>query len=194
MWREEKSSLSFAVIKNNAKWYPIFSLDGKEYSELSWILTKIKIENKTIVPKEWTNAWIEIDVQNLLLSFDDEEGWFILSVPLYSDIWRTVLNSLAWSDPLWMIYLSVYLNKNQRKKISIKKYKSEDKTDTNQWYAQLYTYEDRRGMLTKTKVKGKDKDDYDKLTDTFVEVMIPIIEKKLSSVKKWNGAEDDLPF
>lgn len=174
---------------------------------ISWYLRDIKTEEKQITPTKWANKWKEITIFNLILEMVDDEWSMEVQIPLYSTLSRNIMNSLAWPDALEEIYLSVYNNKQGFRSISIKK---EDSREQTAFYVPYYTREQELWMIEMKKEKGQEKKDYDKLTDKYIEELLPIIQKKIENQIIWIGNEekqeeikqeevnpedeDDLPF
>ena len=194
--------LLYVNIRNNEKWKSKFFIWEKEYSVVSWTLAEIKTETKEIEPKKWENMWKKVTVYNLVLKLVDFDWEFMLTIPLYSSPWRTVLNALAWSEELDEIFFQVYDNKYWYRTISVKKWDQKD----SPYYQWKYTFDELQKMVEEKKIKWELKKDRDALTDKLVEELLPIIEEKLNywqeakeeptASKKTNIAndDDDLPF
>lgn len=191
MFKEQEKRV-YVTVKNDESWRPKFYVNWKGYWLVSWLLKNIETEKKQITPNAWPNKWKEITVQNLVLDMVSQEWDFILQIPLYSGIARSILNSLSWSDSLDEIYLSIYNNKAGFRNISIRK--SENKED---YYTPTYNWEQELGMIETKLEKWEEKKDYDKLTDKYITELLPKIKEKLWSKLEQNWVEEkyeDLPF
>lgn len=173
------SNKVYASIKNNKDWRPEWHVNWKTYKRISGLVKAIKIEKKTIVPKDGTNAGKEIPIKNLVLEMTTWELEFDVQVNLYSQQSRSIINALAGRDPIDMVYLSVYNNKNGFRTLTVKKEKTDE---PREWfYTPFYNYEEEIGLVETKIVQWEEKKDYDWLTDKYIKELIPIIEEKLKN-------------
>lgn len=188
MWRTQSVQKTFVNIKDNDKGYPQFVIQWVNYSWLDWILTYIKTEKKEIVPTTGPNAGKTVTLKNLVIGIEEEEGNLELAFPLYWPLARTILNSLAWSDELWKVYLSVYKNKSWFRCISVKKNNQAE----NARYTPFYTYDEEQAMVWTKSVQWEDKKDYDVITDRYLKELLPIIEDKIKKQVPLDLWDDEL--
>jgi len=191
MFKEQEKKL-YVTVKNDESWRPKFYVNGKGYGLVSGFIRWIDTEKKQITPTKWPNLGKEITVQNLILDMISQEWDFILQIPLYTGIARSIMNSLSWPDTLDEVYLSIYNNKAGFRNISIRK--SENKDD---YYTPTYNWEQELWMIETKVEKWEKKKDYDKLTDKYITELLPKIKEKLAKqidkpVSKVK--DDDLPF
>lgn len=172
----QQQDRTFVYIKNNEKWQPKFYIGDQVMASVSGKLVSIDTEKRKITPTKWTNAGTEVTIRNLLVWLEDDEGLMEVQISLYSGLARTVLNTLAWPEPLGEIHLSVYKNNKGYKNISIKK-----STKDQDWYKALYDWETEMGMIETKVEKGEEVKDYDKLTDKYIAELIPIINDKIEN-------------
>lgn len=201
-WWEKKN---YVFIKNDDKWFPKFVHWDKSYFMISWMLRWISTESKKITPSSWKNAWKEITVNNLILELVDDIWWMDLVIDLYSSPARTIINALAWKDSLDVIYFYVYNNKYWYRTMSVKKAESKEQ---DAYYTPYYTWDEEMSMLETRFERWQERKDYDKLTDKYINELIPIIEQKILAQITWDDRlvdeksvkaqnpedDDDLPF
>jgi hypothetical protein len=181
----------YVQIKNDEKGYPKFFIEGKPFKQLDWELKYIKTEKKEITPKIGKNAGKEITIKNLILWLEDDDWLMEISIDLYSSPARNVINSLAWPDELWKVYLSVYNNKWWYRTISVKK----NNLAEWWWYTPYYSYEKEKELIEVRKIQWEEKKDYDWLTDRYIEELLPLIASKIENyVPTFDDVSNDKPY
>ena len=125
------------------------------------------------------------------LTLQDDEGSYILQ-SAFTNIGRTILNSLAGAEQLGDIKLSLYINKKGFKSVWV-----ENNGERTEW---KYPIDEQMDMVEEVKNKAGEvlQKDYSALEQFYIDTVIPKIANKLDIVQQVEQVEEredeDIPF